>query len=223
MGVIAEISLSSTTFGLGRLLADEASSRVEFERVVTLGTRTRPLFWIEHADFGQFERRLAACEAVEEYTVLDRLDDRALYTVAWNSAPDGVFTGLDTTDAVVLEARWYTEEQWTLKLLFPSHERLSAFHDFCLGNEIRSYARPNQPARRGDCRANPRVTHGRTARGDTAGVTGGVLRHAESDDALGFGGAVGNLSAGALPADSTRYESGLRGTAVGGRLTVVSG
>ncbi|WP_224448086.1 helix-turn-helix domain-containing protein [Haloprofundus salilacus] len=137
MAVIAEISLPSTDFVLGQLLSDERELHVEFERIVSLGNETCPLFWVRHGEVDGFERRLAGCDAVDEYTALERFDDRVLYAVRWEPPSNGFLYGLDEANAVALRARWCDDGQWRLKLLFPSHEELSAFHEFCLDNEIR--------------------------------------------------------------------------------------
>ncbi|WP_224333169.1 helix-turn-helix domain-containing protein [Haloprofundus halobius] len=136
MAVIAELSLPSTAFGPGRLLTDELDIRIEFERLVSLGTETPPLFWVRGDGVDEFERRLSRSDVVE-HEVLDRFDDSALYAATWRRSSNGVLDGFEETEAVVLQSRWCEEESWRLKLLFPSHEHLSAFHEFCLDTEIR--------------------------------------------------------------------------------------
>ncbi|MFC7154665.1 helix-turn-helix domain-containing protein [Halomarina halobia] len=136
MVVIAEISLSPSHFPLGAILRDTRDVRVEFERIVPLRKGPLPLFWAKNGDLEAFESRVVESEYVDELTVLERLDNRVLYSVQWNEPKLGFLDGLAATDAVILQAHTQSDENWDFRLLFPSHERLSEFHNICLDGEV---------------------------------------------------------------------------------------
>jgi predicted DNA binding protein len=137
MAIVAEISLPSADFALGRLLTNGSNMDFEFERIVSLGIWTHPLFWVTDSHTDHLERHLSRSDTVAEFTALGRVDDRVLYTVTWDCPTNGFLHGLESSDAVALEARCRDGDEWTMKLLFPSHAQLSAFHEFCLDNGIR--------------------------------------------------------------------------------------
>ncbi|WP_254544357.1 helix-turn-helix domain-containing protein [Halomarina pelagica] len=135
MAVIAEISLSPSYFPLGSILNDAPDLAVEFERIVPLGSGSLPLFWAKNGDLEAFERRVEESGQVTELTALERFDNRVLYAAEWNETVRDFTDALTVTDAVVLQAQ-NRNESWDLRLIFPTHEHLSEFHNACLDGGI---------------------------------------------------------------------------------------
>ncbi|WP_224333170.1 helix-turn-helix domain-containing protein [Haloprofundus halobius] len=136
MAVVTEINIAPDSFPLGTLLTANDEFHVQFERLVPAGRQVLPIFWAWGGEFKPFESRVRASRFVDELTVVERVGDRTLYSVVWSADVHGFVDGLVETNAVILGAYGYDDQSWDFRLMFPSHEYLSAFHDFLLGNDI---------------------------------------------------------------------------------------
>ncbi|WP_224448087.1 helix-turn-helix domain-containing protein [Haloprofundus salilacus] len=136
MAVVTEIYIPSDSFALGTLLTANDEFHVEFERLVPAGGQVLPIFWAWGGEFETFESRVRASRFVDELTVIERVDDRTLYSVIWDSEVYGFVDGLAKANAVILSAHGSDDQSWNFRLLFRSHESLSSFHDFLLSNDI---------------------------------------------------------------------------------------
>lgn len=54
--------------------------------------------------------------------------------IEWKEPPIDLIEGISRADAVVLEARG--GEEWSFRLRFPNHEKLSAFHNYIIEHGI---------------------------------------------------------------------------------------
>lgn len=127
MTIIADISLPSTTFPLGRVLQSFPNATAELERVVPLRETIMPLLWVEGGDPEAVESSLRSHSQVKSVDALTTTETETLFEVHWTPAADGLTEALLNTDATVLDARG-TAESWDFRLRFGAHEDLSAFN-----------------------------------------------------------------------------------------------
>jgi predicted DNA binding protein len=148
MSVIAEISIPSVDFELGRIMELTPPATAELESFVPAGGRAVPYFWVYDADFASFEERVLRESAVDAIEVVDSYDDRTLYTADWAAENDSVFRTIRSVDAYVLSATG-TNDNWQFELRFPSRDAMSTFQDRCQGHgisfEVRRVYSPSEP------------------------------------------------------------------------------
>jgi predicted DNA binding protein len=134
MSVILEFSVASDEFLLGKVLSGPPEMKIELERVVPTGAMVMPFVWVTGEDHVAFEESVRDSPLVEELLALDRVEDSGLYRIAWKDDPTSLIEGITESEATVLEARG--DGRWLFRLRFTDHDRLSQFHNFCIGNDI---------------------------------------------------------------------------------------
>ncbi|MFC4553237.1 MULTISPECIES: helix-turn-helix domain-containing protein [Halorussus] len=134
MSVVAEFTISADEFLLGRVLAQGPDTVVELERVVPASRQVMPYIWVRGNRFEEFEAAVRSSPYVTELTALDRLDDSALYRVAWDENVESLIHGIAETDATILEA--YGDDEWKFRIRFDDHSGLAAFHNYCTDHDI---------------------------------------------------------------------------------------
>ncbi|MEF8885938.1 MAG: helix-turn-helix domain-containing protein [Haloarculaceae archaeon] len=148
MSVIAEISIPSGDFELGRIVELTPPATAELESFVPVGGRAVPYFWVYDADFANFEDRILDSSAVEAVEVVDAFDDRVLYTIDWTAGDDPVFRTIRSVDAYVLNATG-TDSNWQFELRFPSRDAMSTFQAACeeraIPFEVHRVYNPSEP------------------------------------------------------------------------------
>ncbi|KYH25069.1 HTH DNA binding domain protein [Halalkalicoccus paucihalophilus] len=127
MTIIADITLPSTTFPLGRVLQSFPDATMELERVVPLRETIMPFLWVEGSDPATVESSLREHSQVKSVDVLTTAGTETLFEVHWSPAADGLAEALLNTHATVLDARG-TAESWDFRLRFSAHEDLSTFN-----------------------------------------------------------------------------------------------
>ncbi|MEM4780914.1 MAG: helix-turn-helix domain-containing protein [Halalkalicoccus sp.] len=127
MTLVAELTLPSTTFLLGRVMRAFPEATVELERVVPFQETIMPLFWVDGDDIASIESELERSPQVRSVDVLTTTDERALFDVHWSPGSSGLTEALLNTGATVLDARG-TADSWDFRLRFDTHEDLSAFN-----------------------------------------------------------------------------------------------
>ncbi|MFP9190506.1 helix-turn-helix domain-containing protein [Natronosalvus vescus] len=134
MSVILEFTVEGEDFKLGEVLSGPETMHLELERIVPTGDMTMPFVWATGENHGGFEETVQTHPAVSKFLSLDVVGDSALYRVEWHDAPTDLIEGIAVADAVVLEARG--NSQWSFRLRFPNHDKLSLFHNFILEHDI---------------------------------------------------------------------------------------
>ena len=134
MSVILEFTIDSEDFQLGEVLSGTSNMHLELERLVPTGPMIMPFVWATGESRDAFEEQVQAHPMVKEFLALDTVEDSALYRVEWNDDPTDLIEGISTADAVVLDARGNAE--WTFRLRFPDHDKLSLFHNFIIEQDI---------------------------------------------------------------------------------------
>lgn len=147
MSVIAEISVPTDEFELGRVMDLSAAGTIELESLVPAGERAVPYVWVYDADFEAFEDAVEDSSAVDDICRIDSYDDRILYTLAWSPETDQVFDAVRRVDAYILNATG-AGESWEFELRFPCHDSMSQFQERCrersVGFEVLRVYNPNK-------------------------------------------------------------------------------
>ncbi|MFB6094754.1 MAG: helix-turn-helix domain-containing protein [Halanaeroarchaeum sp.] len=148
MSVIVDISLPSTGFELGDILAVERGTRVALESVVPLGDRSVPFVRV----FGgreSFEAAVRREAAVDDVRVVSEHGDETLYALAWDVERDPFFDGIRDAEGTILKGTG-TESRWAFEVRFERHDQLTAFRDHCreagLPVEFERLYNPTKPA-----------------------------------------------------------------------------
>ncbi|GAA0260112.1 helix-turn-helix domain-containing protein [Haladaptatus pallidirubidus] len=137
MSVLAEFIIPANEFVLADTLLTVPEMYIEIQRVVTGEQHVTPYFWASGGDFTTFERAIRQDSTVQEVLTLENHDDnKRFYRVVWQSQSPSLLSALSEAKATIIEAVSEKGEIWEMKILFPSHETLSRFHDFCLEHEI---------------------------------------------------------------------------------------
>jgi len=134
MSVVAKFSIEAKEFLLGRIIADFPALTVEIERVVPAANRVMPYIWGYGDDLDAFVGAMRAHPNVKSTTVLDRLDDRALYKIEWEDPAEQLIAGIAEIDATILEA--HSDDAWTFQIRFEDHSGLAAFSQYCAAHGI---------------------------------------------------------------------------------------
>jgi predicted DNA binding protein len=148
MSVIAEISIPSSEFELGRITDVSGTETIELESLVPAGERAVPFFWVYDTDFEAFEEAIKGHPSVDGIAEIDSYDDRVLYTFHWSVESDTVFRSIQVVDAYILNATG-TGDSWRFELRFPSRDSMSSFrercHDHAVGFEVLRVYNPSKP------------------------------------------------------------------------------
>jgi len=134
MSVIAEFTIDSGEFLLGRVLALDTDTHVEMERVVPASGRVMPYVWVTGGKLEEFEAAISASDYVRSLTALDVVEDSALYRVEWDEQVESLVYGMAETNATILEATG--NERWRFRIRFDDHSGLTDFHNYCTGHDI---------------------------------------------------------------------------------------
>ncbi|MWG34017.1 helix-turn-helix domain-containing protein [Halomarina oriensis] len=136
MTIVVDLTLPGGAFPLGTLLDDDPDAHVELERVVPVGDRLLPFFWVSDGSVEHIESMLAEQAEVGEYELLTTAGDQHLYEVRWNSDLDGIVPAIEDNEGAILNGRG-VRGRWELRLRFPDHDRLKAFSERCRESGVR--------------------------------------------------------------------------------------
>ena len=134
MSVVAELTIHSEAFLLGRLLDEFPNFSVEIERVVPSSGRVMPYIWGHGSDLDDFEAAIRENPHVKTLTVLDRLENSALYKTEWEDPAAEFISGIANTDATILSA--HSDDEWKFEIRFEDHAGLARFAEYCDTNDI---------------------------------------------------------------------------------------
>lgn len=134
MSVIVTVRVPAADFILDDVLAARPTGRIRLERVVPMGDHAVPYLWLRGFEDDQLDD-LAAADSVTESEVLDTAGDDRLVKVSWATETNGLLDAFAETDVTVLDAVG-SGDGWSFTLRFPDHELLSAFHEWCLTNDV---------------------------------------------------------------------------------------
>jgi predicted DNA binding protein len=127
MTVIADITIPSEEFELGRVFDEHPDITIDLERIVPLGDAIIPLFWVTNGDAEAIESTLLNSPHTEIARNLTDAGERVLYEVRWDLEINGIIQPLIDTNARVLEASGNAEE-WEFRLRFLAQDDLNEFN-----------------------------------------------------------------------------------------------
>lgn len=130
MSVTVDLRLDAQAFELGRILDVDRDCTVELDRVVPLGKRAVPFFWVYDTLRDSLEERVRSHPAVDGIRQAAREQDRTLYAIDWRVDRDAVFEAIRAEDGQVLSAAG-TPAEWEFELRFSHHDCLSRFRERC--------------------------------------------------------------------------------------------
>lgn len=136
MAVIVELTLDPEGFPLGQLLTADPGLYVRFEKVVPIGDQVVPLAWVWGSDMDAFDQRVRASNYVVSLEHLGQTGDRMLYAIEWQVPPDAFFEALIDSNGSILDSFGHSDQDWEFRLLFPTNDQLSTFHDACRDRDI---------------------------------------------------------------------------------------
>lgn len=157
MILIADISVPSETFPLGKVLEEFPEVEIELERLVPLREAIIPLFWVSGGESDAERERLVQTALdddplTEAVTKLTSTADRTLFEVRWNNEINGIIQSFIDTDAELLQAQG-TADVWDFRLQFRSRDALVEFRRSCETDDIpltlRRLYNPSIPADNG--------------------------------------------------------------------------
>jgi predicted DNA binding protein len=157
MILIADISVPSETFPLGKVLEEFPEVEIELERLVPLREAIIPLFWVSGGESDAERERLVQTALdddplTEAVTKLTSTADRTLFEVRWNNEINGIIQSFIETDAELLQAQG-TADVWDFRLQFRSRDALVEFRRSCETDDIpltlRRLYNPSIPADNG--------------------------------------------------------------------------
>jgi len=128
MSVVVELTIPGRGFQLGRALGDVPGTSYELERIVPTADASVPFLWVRGGDTGPLEAHLSESPLVSEFSVLDRIDEWALYRIDWAAGYDGMLEEFATLDVTTLSARG--NDVWRFRLRFPDHDAVSRFYEY---------------------------------------------------------------------------------------------
>ncbi|UPV72943.1 helix-turn-helix domain-containing protein [Halorussus limi] len=135
MGIITEFVVSADDFLLARTLEAVPGAHAEIERVAVEDESVTPFLWVSGVDFEAFEAALDDDPSVEDPSVIETHDDQRLYYVRWECNTGGIVYAVSDAGATVLRAT-SDGTDWTVEILFPDAENLSAFQDYAAAHGL---------------------------------------------------------------------------------------
>jgi predicted DNA binding protein len=156
MILIADISVPSDAFPLGRVLEEYPDLEIELERLVPLREAIIPLFWVsggeDDSTASLVETTLEDDPLVESVRQLTAAEERTLFEVMWDSDVNGLIQAFIDTEAQLLQAKG-TAQVWDFRLQFRSRDALVEFRKACEEKDIsltlRRLYNPSIPAENG--------------------------------------------------------------------------
>jgi len=128
---IAEFTLPSAAFPLGRVFESFPRAALELDRVVPTGDTVMPHFWVR-APGGDFEAVLRALEALDELrdvVLMEELGDRALFRAEWEPEYLGIMRAITESGVTVLSATG-SKDGWFFEFRAEGAQ-LTAFQECC--------------------------------------------------------------------------------------------
>jgi predicted DNA binding protein len=131
MPTVIRAEVPCSEFALSDTLTSLPDASFECERIVETGEDViLPLIWAYGVERDALEDCLASDPSVADVSLLAAFDDEYLYRMEWIEQVRLVVQMLTSAKATVLDC-YGDGETWTLRVLFPDRESLSATTEFC--------------------------------------------------------------------------------------------
>lgn len=130
MSTVIEFTVPARSCALGRSLGDDPAALLEVDRIVPTEGSVMPFFWVWGTDVDAFYEAASAESAIDRLTIVDRLEEGALFAAEWNPDAAGTLCGIAETDGALLDAR-ATCAEWRFEVRFADAAATSEFRTFC--------------------------------------------------------------------------------------------
>ncbi len=135
MSTVIEFTVPASACALGRSLGDESDARLELDRVVPTDDAVMPFFWVWNRDPEAFVAAAEAERAIEEISVIDRIDGGTLLAARWNREAAGTLFAIVRSGGTLLDAR-ATPHEWRFEVRFADADATGTFREFCRSREV---------------------------------------------------------------------------------------
>jgi len=136
MTTLMTATLPRAEFALAETLSSVREATFEVEEIVETGDDSvMPLVWAGAADQDRLDDALRADPTTEHVELLSSHGERWLYRMEWADNVQLLLQMLVANEATALEAST-SGERWVLRIMFPTHDEVSATREFCQEHNI---------------------------------------------------------------------------------------
>lgn len=129
--VIFEFAVPAETFILADVLRAHPAVVVEIERPVPTNHTPLPYLWTTDGDSPSFEQAIADDPMINRVVRKTTFEEGSLYHIEWGSDGGSLFCRIANSDAgIALLQAVGQDEEWQLKLRFPSRSQFVDFRTF---------------------------------------------------------------------------------------------
>lgn len=135
MATVAEFTVRSARFPVGRVFDEYPMADVEIKRLKWTDTSAILYFWLNTQSTSPTDSELSNADIFESVELLDTLVDEYLYAARLNGDHESICVGITDAD-VELESAKSKGSEWIFRLRAESAEQLSTFQAYCRENDI---------------------------------------------------------------------------------------
>lgn len=135
MTVRVEFSVPASACALGRSLGDNPELSIELDRIIPTDATIMPFFWLWGPDVDSFCAAARSEEAIDQLSIIDEVDDGALFRARWDPGAIGTLRSITDSDGVLLDAR-ADRTGWSFEVRFEDSEQTSRFRDLCAKRDV---------------------------------------------------------------------------------------
>jgi predicted DNA binding protein len=130
MSTVVEFTVPTTECALGRSLGDDPEALLELDRIVPTDETVMPFFWVWNRDPEAFVAAAEDEEAISRLTIVDRIENGALFAARWNRDAAGTLFAISRSEGALLDAH-ATNGQWCFEVRFADKAATTEFQTFC--------------------------------------------------------------------------------------------
>ena len=135
MAIEASFTVDQPEFPLNVLFEELPDANIELDRVVPTNDAVIPYFWVHSKNIGELTADSSDDEAVDEFRVIDELEEQMFVRIEWNLNYESVLTAIVNTDVTLLSGLG-DAENWTFEVRSSNQKKISEFQSYCRANEI---------------------------------------------------------------------------------------
>lgn len=135
MATIAEFTILSEDFPLGRMFEDVPEATIELERVVPTARTLLPYFWIWDDDVRKVQSDVRSYPGIDSISLVEAVEGGGLFRAEWDAETEGVLTAIADLGVTLLKATG-TREKWTFQLRAEEVDQLSRFQEYCRNHGV---------------------------------------------------------------------------------------
>ncbi|GAB7018493.1 helix-turn-helix domain-containing protein [Halostagnicola bangensis] len=135
MAIEASFTIDQPEFPLNAVFETLPDASIELDRVVPTKDAVVPYFWIYSENISELSADMSGDEGVDEFKVIDELDEQMLVRIDWNLDHESVLTAIVNTDVTLLSGLG-DEENWTFEVRSSDQKKVSEFQTYCHENDV---------------------------------------------------------------------------------------